>query len=93
MGSERLRKLLLKSPHFRGFIGIFFAALIAPDPEGAIQSGRRHVDICFAEGDFMPKKNILSNMKPVVLADYHPAIIAIFPHACTLQAMLMIGRG
>jgi hypothetical protein len=28
----------------------------------------------------MPKKHILPHMKPLVLADYHPAITGIFPH-------------
>ena len=80
MGSERLGKFLFELQHFCGFVGIFFAADIAADPEAAIKSRSRRESVCLPKGDSMPKKNILSNMKPMVLAAYHPAIMAVLPY-------------
>jgi hypothetical protein len=93
MGCERLRKLLLEPPHFRGFIKILFAAFIAPDGEGAIELGTRAEGIRLAKRNPVPKEEILSKMKPVVLAQYHPTIMVILPHTSILQAMRVIGRG
>jgi hypothetical protein len=93
MGSERLWKLLVESPDFRGFIKIFFAAFIAADREGAIESGARAEGVRFAKRNSVFKEEILSNMKPIVLAEHHPTVMVILPHRNTLQAMKMIGRG
>jgi hypothetical protein len=92
MGSERLRKLLFKFQHFRGFVGILLAALIAPDCYPALESRERHDSICLSKRDSMPIKKILPNMKPMILAEHHPAIMAIFPHTNTNRAITIIGR-
>jgi hypothetical protein len=53
---------------------------ITPDREGAFQSRRGRVGICLGKGNFMLKEKIRSFVKPIVLADYHPAVTVIFPH-------------
>lgn len=81
MRSERLWRLLFVSPHFRGFIEIFLAAIIASNSETLVDGGARHDGICLGKWDSMPKEKVLSKMKPMVLAQHHPAITAILPHA------------
>jgi hypothetical protein len=93
MGSEGLWKLTFESPDFRGFVKIFFATFIAPDREGAIGDRARAEGIRFAKRNSVFEEEILSNMKPIVLAEHHPAVMVILPHRHTLQAMKMIGRG
>jgi hypothetical protein len=86
MGSERLRKLLFESPYFRGLIKILFAAFIAPDRERAIKLGTWAEGIRLAKGNSVSKEEILSKMKPMVLAEYHPTIMVILPHTSILQS-------
>jgi hypothetical protein len=93
MGSERLWKLLVESPYFRGFVKILLAAFITPDSEGAIENGARAKGFGLAKRNFVSKEEILSKMKPIVLAEYHPAVMVILPHSNILQAIKMIGRG
>jgi hypothetical protein len=93
MGSERLWKLLVESPHFRGFIKIFLSAFIAPDREGAIEIGSHAEGIRLAKRNFVSKEEILSKMKPMVLAEHHPAVMVILPHSIMLQAIEIVGRG
>ena len=93
MGSEMLGWLQFGSQHFRGFIEILLAAGIAPDHEALIDSRARGDGICLGKGDSMPKEKVLPKMKPVVLAEHHPAIMGILPHTNTLLAMRMSGRG
>jgi hypothetical protein len=93
VGSERLGELLVESPDFRGFIEIFLAAFLAADSEGAIENGARAEGIRLAERNFVPEEEILSEMKPMVLAEYHPTVMGILPHRNILQAVKMIGRG
>ena len=93
MGSERLWKLLVESPHFRGFIKILLAAFIAPDGEGAMENGARADGVGLAERNFVPEEEILSKMKPIVLAEHHPTVMVILPHTNILQAVKMMGRG
>jgi hypothetical protein len=85
MWPERLRKLLFESQHFSAFIGILFPALIAPDRETVRENRKRHVGICLRKGDSMTEKKILANMKPMILAENPPAIMAIFPHTIIPQ--------
>jgi hypothetical protein len=93
MGCERIRKLLFESPYFRSFIKIFFAAVIAPDREGTIEVGTGAEGISLAKGNSVSKEEILSKVKPIVLAEYHPTIMVILPHTSILQAIRVIGRG
>jgi len=81
MRCERVRKLLFESEHCRGFIEILFAAVIAPDPEGAIERRARGEGIGFGKGDSMPEEKVLPKMKPMILAEHHPAVVAIDPHS------------
>ncbi|OLE47047.1 MAG: hypothetical protein AUG46_07715 [Acidobacteria bacterium 13_1_20CM_3_58_11] len=85
MRSERVRKLLFESEHCRGFIEILFAAVIALDPEGAIERRARGEGIGFGKGDSMPEEKVLPKMKPMVLAEHHPAVVAINPHSLPLR--------
>jgi len=85
MRTERVRKLLFESEHCRGFIEILFAAVIAPDPEGAIERRARGEGIGFGKGDSMPEEKVLPKMKPMVLAEHHPAVVAIDPHSFSLR--------
>jgi hypothetical protein len=93
MGNEGLWKLTFESPDFRGFVKIFFATFITPDREGAIGDRARAEGIRFAKRNSVFEEEILSNMKPIVLAEHDPAVMVILPHRHTLQAMKMIGRG
>jgi hypothetical protein len=93
MGSERLGKLLVESSHFRVFIEILLAAFIAADREGAIENRARAKGVRLAKRNFVSKEEILSKMKPIVLAEHHPTVLVILPHTNILQAIKMIGRG
>jgi hypothetical protein len=93
MGSEGIGKLLVESPHFRSFIKIFLAAFLAADSEGAIENGARADGVGLAKRNFVPKEEILSKMKPMVLAEHHPTVMCILPHRNILQAVKMMGRG
>jgi len=80
MGRERVRKLLFVFEHFRGFIEILFAAVIALDTE-AVFEGRAGCDgVGLGKRDSMPEEKVLPKMKPMVLAEHHPAVVAINPH-------------
>jgi len=81
MRSERVRKLLFESEHCRGFVKILFAAVIAPDPEGAIERRARSEGIGFGKGNSMPEEKVLPKMKPMILAEHHPAVVAIDPQS------------
>jgi hypothetical protein len=91
MRSERYGKRLVVPQDIGGFIEILFLAFIAPDCEVAFESRQRRVGICLAKGNFMLKETIRSFVKPIVLADYHPAVTVIFPHKCLLWAISLIG--
>jgi hypothetical protein len=39
----------------------------------------------------MAAKKALPEMKPCIFAEYHPAVIAVFPHANLPGAMALIG--
>jgi hypothetical protein len=91
--SERLWKLLLESPHVRGSIDVLLAAFITPDLQRAFENGARAEGVRLAKRNSMFKEEILSKMKPIVLAEYHPTVLGILPHANILQAIQMIGRG
>jgi hypothetical protein len=93
VGSEGLGELLVESPHFRGFVKILLAAFIAPDGEGAVENGARAEGVGLAKRNFVPKEEILSKMKPMVLAEHHPTVMVILPHTNILQAVKMMGRG
>jgi hypothetical protein len=80
MGTKRLREFLFVSVHVRWLIAILIAAFIAPDREVAVESRQWHYGICFAQRDSMAAKKVLPHMKPMIFAEYHPAVIAIFPH-------------
>ena len=55
-------------------------APIAPDREVFTERGKRSHSIGLAKWDSIPEENILSHVKPVVLAKNDPAIIGVFPH-------------
>jgi hypothetical protein len=59
-------------------------AFIALDREAACESRRRRVDVCLGQGDFMLREKIYTIVKPIVLAQYHPAVVVIFPHELLL---------
>jgi len=70
---------------------ILLAALIAPDHERALKSRESCDSIRLGKGDSMPEENILPNMKPMILADYHPAITAVFPHTTSSKPSNVFG--
>jgi hypothetical protein len=39
----------------------------------------------------MPEQYILPNVEPMVLAEHHPTITAVFPHRNNLQAVTSVG--
>src|SRR4029077_616291 len=80
MGSEIFRKLLLESQYFGRLIEILFAALVAPDPEGAIEYRARVDRVGLGKGNSMPVEKIYAQMSPMVLAEHHPDVMAIGPH-------------
>jgi hypothetical protein len=80
MGCERVRKILLDSQHLGGLIRVHRATYIALNAEGASERWKRHISIGHAKRDAVSEQKILPQMKPVVLAEDHPAVVAIFPH-------------
>jgi hypothetical protein len=78
---------LLEPEHFRGFIEILFAALIAAGPKPAVNSRTRGDGVCLGKRDSVPEKQILPNVEPMVLAVDHPKIPTVFPHGSILRAV------
>jgi hypothetical protein len=76
---------LHRPSHFRRLVAIFFAALVAPYDKTVIDSGTGRKIVSYSQGDLMPKENIASEMKPIVLAEHDPAVIAIFRHGPSPQ--------
>lgn len=91
MWSKKHGNLLVVSQHFRGLVEILIVTFIAPDPEAALEIRPRRVDIRFAKRNCMLREKILSIVIPIVLAEYHPVVAVIFPHANLLQAISRIG--
>jgi len=92
MRIERYRKLLVVPQHIGRFIEILLVAFIAPYCEVGFESRRGRVDICLGKRNSMLIEKIRSFVKPIVLADYHPAVTVIFPHGYLLQAISLIGQ-
>src|SRR2546421_11480297 len=59
---------------------ILFAAVIALDTEAAFEGRARRDGVGLGKGDSMPEEKVLPKMKPMVLAEHHPAVVAIDPH-------------
>jgi len=71
---------LITSQHFCGLISILFAAVITSNPEGAIDMRAGREGVGLGKRDSVPEKQILPNVEPMVLAEHHPKIAAVFPH-------------
>jgi hypothetical protein len=56
MWRERLRRLLCGSQHFGRFIDIFLPALVASDPEAAIDRRAGGEGVCLGKWDFVSEK-------------------------------------
>lgn len=80
MGLKSLGKFQLDSSHVLGFIHVRLSALIAPDGEVFNEMRESSHSIGLGEGNSMPEEKILADMKPVVLAKNHPAIVGVFHH-------------
>src|ERR1700730_3625327 len=80
MGSEIVRKFLFESQYFGRLVEILFAALIAPDPEGATENRARVDGVGRCKGNSMPVEKIYAQMSPMVLAEQLPDVLAIGPH-------------
>jgi hypothetical protein len=65
--------------------------IIAAHGEAALDSRLKPIDICLGQGYFVPVKQILAKMKPMVFANYHPAIMRIVPHTSLLWAITLTG--
>ena len=83
MGSEGLRGFQFESPYFGGLVNVLFPALIAAYPEPVFQPWTGHHRIGLTKGNLVPEEKIPPKVKPVVLANHHPAITDIFPHENT----------
>src|SRR6267378_7109645 len=93
MRSESHGKFLVVSQHIGGFIEILLMAFIAPDREVGLQSRWKCIEICLSKRNSVLIEKILTAMKPIVLAQYHPAVTVIFPHIRLLWAISWIDRG
>src|SRR6266852_2281030 len=80
MRNERVRKLLFEFEHFCRIIEILFAAVIAPNAEATFEGRASSDGIGLGKRNPMPEEKVVPKMKPVVLAEHHPAIAAIHPH-------------
>lgn len=80
MGLKSLWKFQLDSSHVLGFIHVRLSALIATNSEGFNERRESSHSIGLSQGNSMPEEKILADMKPVVLAKNHPAIVGVFPH-------------
>src|SRR5229473_4265283 len=78
---------MLEPEHFRGFIKILFAALIAPGRKTTVNSRTGSDGVCLGKRDSVPEKQILPKMEPMVLAVDHPKIPTVFPHTSRLRAV------
>src|SRR5437763_14990779 len=59
---------------------ILFAAVIALDTEAAFEGRARRDGVGLGKRDPMPEEKVLPKMKPMVLAEHHPTVVAIDPH-------------
>jgi hypothetical protein len=80
MRSERVRKLRFVFEHVPGLIEILLKAVIAPDTEAALEGRARGDGIGLGKGDSVPEEKVLPKMKPMVLAEHHPTVVAVDPH-------------
>src|SRR6266853_3717531 len=80
MGSEIVRKLLLETQYFGNIVQILFAAAIAADPERTIENRARVDGVGLGKSNSIPVEKVLPKMKPMVLAQHHPDVMAIGPH-------------
>jgi hypothetical protein len=78
---------MLEPEHFRGFIEILFAALIAPGRKTTVNSRTGSDGVCLGKRNSVPEKQILPNVEPMVLAMDHPKIPRVFPHASSLRGV------
>ena len=67
------------SQDFRRFVSVFLAAKVAPHEDGPVNLGTRGDGVSFNERNSMDVKYVWSAMNPMVLANHHPAITAVFP--------------
>lgn len=67
------------SQHLGGFVSVFLKAIVAPHVEGPVNFGARGYGVSLCERDSMYVKYVWSAMKPMILADYDPAVTTVFP--------------
>ena len=65
--------------------------VIAPGPEALICRKASGDGSGLGKRNSMSKENVLSQMKPMILAEHHPAIMAIFPDINTRQDIILMG--
>src|SRR6266852_3409582 len=93
MRDERVRKLLFEFEHFCRIIEILFAAVVAPNAEATFEGRASGDGIGLGKRDLMSVEKVVPTMKPVVLAEHHPAILAIYPHFFLYDSLLVCFSG
>jgi hypothetical protein len=83
---------LLEFQHFGRFVDIFFGALIASGLERRIDRRSRSDCVGLGKRDSVPEIQILPKVKPMILAENHPKVRAVFPHTSSLRAVTRVGR-
>jgi hypothetical protein len=82
MWNERLWRYLLVSKNVAPLVEIFFSALVAMHRKLLLVHRANGYCVGHAKRNSMSVENILSQMGPI-LANYHPAIVVVFPHKHT----------
>jgi hypothetical protein len=81
---EGFRAFHLNSYQLFGLVGIFLAAIVAPDLEVAIHGRGREKSIGFSERNLVGEEEVLLPMKSVILAEHDPKILTgIYHYALT----------
>jgi hypothetical protein len=79
MRYESGRSIHLVSQNFRGLVSIFFAALVAANREWFLNRWPGCHSVGFPEGNSVYVEGVRMVVKPVILANDHPAILSVGP--------------
>jgi hypothetical protein len=83
--SKRGGQIQLGSQEVLCLVGVFLPAFIAADIDTFIHLGWRQKGIGLPEWNFVTKEKVLTYVKFVILANYHPDVLAVVAHCPSVQ--------